>query len=169
MMAAMKIRHELQYDASPADVFAMLADPNFREKVCQAQKSNSCTVSIEPAGIEPSGGQMSVIVDQKRPSDGIPGFARKIVGDEIQLVQSEDWSDSANAALTVVIPGKPGRFDATITLTGSESGSVETIDGDLVVSIPLLSGKLEKLIAGLLDEALRVEKRVARAWLAGDR
>lgn len=169
MMAAMKIRHELQYDASPADVFAMLADPNFREKVCQAQKSNSCTVSIEPAGIEPSDGQMTVIVDQKRPAEGIPGFARKIVGDEIQLVQSEDWSDSANAALTVVIPGKPGRFDATITLTGSESGSVETIDGDLVVSIPLLSGKLEKLIAGLLDEALRVEKRVARAWLAGDR
>lgn len=164
MMSAMKIRHELQYDASPAEVFAMLADPDFREKVCQAQKSNSCTVSIEP-----SGGQMSVVVDQKRPSEGIPGFARKIVGDEIQLVQSEDWSDSANAALTVVIPGKPGRFDATITLTGSESGSVETIDGDLVVSIPLLSGKLEKLIAGLLDEALRVEKRVARAWLAGDR
>ena len=164
MMAAMKIRHELQYDASPANVYTMLADPDFREKVCQAQKSNSCTVNIAPGG-----GQMSVVVDQKRPSEGIPSFARKIVGDEIQLVQSEDWSDSANAALTVVIPGKPGRFNATITLTGNESRAVETIDGDLVVGIPLLSGKLEKLIAGLLDDALRVEQKVGRAWLAGDR
>ena len=164
MMAAMKIRHQLKYDASSAEVYAMFADPAFREKVCQAQKANSCTVRIEP-----DGGHMSVVIDQKRPSGGIPSFARKIVGDEIQLVQSEHWSDSANAALKVVIPGKPGQLNGTITVTGNESGAVETIDGDLVVSIPLLSGKLERLIAGLLDEALRVEEKVAQAWLAGDR
>jgi len=164
MMAGMKIRHQLQYDASPAEVYAMLADSAFREKVCHAQKVNSCTVTIEP-----SGGQMSVVVDQKRPSEGIPNFARKIVGDEIQLVQSEDWSDSGNAALKVAIPGKPGQLNGTITVTGDDAGSVEIVDGDLVVNIPLLGGKLEKLIAGLLDNALRVEQKVGRAWLAGDR
>ena len=142
----------------------MLADPAFRETVCQAQKVSSCTVSIKP-----SGGYISVVIDQKRPSESIPNFARKIVGDEIQLVQSEDWSDSANAALKVVIPGKPGQLNGTITVAGNESGAIQTIEGDLVVSIPLLGGKLEKLIAGLLADALRVEQKVARVWLAGDR
>jgi hypothetical protein len=32
MMTAMKMRHETRYDASPADVHAMLSDPAFRQK-----------------------------------------------------------------------------------------------------------------------------------------
>ena len=32
----MKFSHRMTYDAAPADVLAMLADPAFREKVCVA-------------------------------------------------------------------------------------------------------------------------------------
>ena len=34
MMTAMKMRHEIRYDASPADVYAMLSDPAFRQRGC---------------------------------------------------------------------------------------------------------------------------------------
>ena len=37
------------------------------------------------------------------------------------------------------------------------------------VSLPLVGGKLEQLIADVLGSALRNEQRVGRAWLAGDR
>ncbi|MBA2465483.1 MAG: DUF2505 family protein, partial [Nocardioidaceae bacterium] len=40
--------------------------------------------------------------------------------------------------------------------------------GEVKVSIPLVAGKLERLISDLLASALRSEQRVGRAWLAGD-
>ena len=160
----MRFRHQQRYDAPPAEVHAMLADPVFREKVCRAQKATTATVSIEPAGAG-----MSVLVDQTRPSEGIPGFARKIVGDTIRIVQSEDWSSGTAAALEVRIPGKPGELIGTIAVAEDGTGTVETIDGDLKVSVPLLGAKLESLISGLLAEALVAEQKVGRAWLRGDR
>ena len=160
----MRFRHEQSYDAPADRVHEMLADPAFRNRVCAAQEATSCTVSIEP-----NGAGMSVTVDQRRPSDGIPGFARKIVGDEIRIVQREDWSDQTKAVLTVTIPGKPGELNGTVTVVGDGDRTVETIDGDLRVNIPVLGAKLEQLIAELLGEALDVEQEIGRSWLAGER
>lgn len=160
----MRFRHQQRYDAPPAEVHAMLAERAFRDKVCRAQQAHTATVSIER-----DGPGMSVVVDQARPSDGIPAFARKFVGDEIRIVQREDWSGPTHAALEVRIPGKPGELDGTVTLTGDGSGTVHSIDGELKVAIPMFGGKLEALISGLLAEALDVEQTVGRAWLRGER
>jgi hypothetical protein len=159
-----RFRHRQKYDASPAEVLAMLGDPAFREQVCRAQHAHKSEVTIKP-----DGAGMSVVVDQTRPSDGIPGFARKIVGDEIRIVQREEWADASRARLDVTIPGKPGELKGHIKLAGHGAGSVETIDGELGVSIPLLGAKLEGLISGMLTEALEAEHRVGVAWLAGAR
>jgi uncharacterized protein YndB with AHSA1/START domain len=40
----MKFRHDLTYDAPPADVFAMLADPELRPAACAAQDVISAAV-----------------------------------------------------------------------------------------------------------------------------
>ena len=160
----MKIRHEMTYDASPAEVHAMLAEPAFREKVCAAMHATRREVSIDP---DPSG--MRVVVDQTQPAKGIPSFATKIVGDEIRIVQTEGWNGSNDASLLVEIPGKPGSLRGTITLTADGAGTVETVEGDIKVSIPLVGGKLEKLIGDMLVAALKTENRVGRGWLAGER
>lgn len=160
MMAAMKIHHEFRYDASPDAVHAMLGDPAFRERVCEAQHVTGCSVSVDgdPAALQ-------VEVDQRRPADGIPGFAKKFVGDEIQIVQRETWDGSTDAALSVTIPGKPGELHGTITLRPDGDGTLETVSGELSVSVPLVGGKLEKLVADILGAALRTEHRVGREWL----
>ena len=49
--------------------------------------------------VEPRGAGMSVVVDQTQPSRGIPSFAQKVVGDEIRIVQREEWDDGSRAAL----------------------------------------------------------------------
>ena len=46
----MQFRHEQSYDAPADRVHEMLADPDFRKRVCAAQKATACTVSIEPDG-----------------------------------------------------------------------------------------------------------------------
>lgn len=160
----MKFQHELTYDATPAQVFAMLSDPAFRERVCQAQRVAECSVSID--GDDRA---RSVVVDQKRPSDGVPSAAKKFVGDQIHIRQSESWEGGTDAALEVAIPGKPAQLTGGIALRANGGGTVETVSGDVKVSIPLVGGKLEKMIGDLFASALRAEERVGRAWLAGDR
>jgi carbon monoxide dehydrogenase subunit G len=160
----MKFSHTMTYDAPPADVQAMLADPVFREKVCAAMNAVRHDVSIDG-----SGKGMKVVVDQTQPAQGIPSFAKKFVGDEIRIVQRESWKDESKASLTVEIPGKPGDFKGDIDLDDDGDGTKETVAGEIKVKIPMVGGKLEGLIGDLLRSALKSEERVGRAWLAGDR
>lgn len=158
---AVKFSHEMSYDASPEEVAAMLADRDFREQVCKAMDSTRHDVSVEGAGKG-----MKVVVDQTQPARGIPSFAKKFVGDSIQIVQRESWSSETAATLLLEIPGKPGQLDGDIRLAVDGDGTVETVAGDLKVKVPVVGGKLEGLVADLLKSALRTEQKVGRAWLA---
>lgn len=160
----MRIRHELEYDAAPADVYAMLADPAFREKVCAAMDTVSHDVAVDDAGQG-----MSVRIDMVQRTHGVPGFAKKVVGDQTRIIQSEHWSDGTGADLELEIPGKPGHIRGRITLTGEATRTVEAFDGEIKVNIPLVGGKLEGLIEKLFLSGMDTEQRVGAAWLAGER
>lgn len=160
----MRFSYEIKYDAAPADVYAMLSETSFRERVCEAGGATEHAVEISP-----SGSGMEVLVDQTQPADGIPSFATKFVGDKIQIVQRESWNSQSEAALDVTIPGKPGHVKGSVTLAADGSGTLETVEGEVKVHIPLIGGKLESLIADLLKSALRSEQKVGEAWLDGSR
>jgi carbon monoxide dehydrogenase subunit G len=163
----MKFSHEIRYDATPEQVYAMLVDPDFREAVCEAA---TATVRYDvDVDVDASGDEAVVRVEQFQPSTHIPSFARKFVGDEIEVRQTEKWSDPSRASLLVEIPGKPGRLTGTVSLAAEDDGTVETVSGDLKVGIPMVGGKLESMISDLLKVALRSEEKVGRSWLARDR
>ena len=108
-----------------------------------------------------------VLIDQVQTADGIPGFAKKFVGDEINLVQTETWYDAENARVEVVIPGKPGEMTGTVNLSESGGVTTEHVEMTIKVNIPLVGGKIEGLIADLLRKALKAENAVGREYLAG--
>ena len=157
----MRFEHTLRYDAPSHAVFAMLGDAVFREQVCEAQHTTEATATVD--GVDDT---MTVTVDQRRPADGIPSFAKKFVGDSIHIRQHEEWSSATDARLEVGIPGKPGHLKGTITLRPNGDGTVETVSGEIRVHIPIVGGKIEGLIAELLEHALKAEQRVGTAWLA---
>jgi hypothetical protein len=160
----MRIRHQLKYDASPEDVYAMLSDPAFRQRVCAAMDTVSHDVAID----ETDAG-MSVRIDMVQHTHGVPGFAKKIVGDQTRIIQSEQWAETRAADLQVEIPGKPGHIRGRITLSGDASGTVEAFDGEATVSIPFVGGKLEGVIEKLFLKGMDTEQGVGAAWLAGER
>ena len=160
----MRIRHQLKYDASPDEVFAMLADPAFRERVLTAMDTVSHDVAVTPAG-----DTTTVRIDMVQRVRGIPGFATKVVGDQTRVVQSERWADRRSAELELEIPGKPGHVRGTITLTGDGAGTEETFEGEVTVSIPLVGAKLEGVVEKLFVSGMDTEQRVGTAWLAGVR
>jgi hypothetical protein len=158
---AKRITHDLTYDAPLADVAAMLADPAFREEVCEHQR-----VLRHDVDVTGSGEGMRVRVEQVQAARGLPSFATKIVGDEIQIVQSEVWTSADHGDIVVEIPGKPGEMSGTANLRESGGVTTETVDLTVKVAIPLVGGKIEGLIADLLLKALKAENTVGRAWLA---
>ena len=116
--------------------------------------------------VEPRGDGTQVRIEQVQPAVGIPSFARKFVGDEIQIVQTESWGSADRADVTVTIPGKPGDMTGHAVLAESGGRTTETVDLTVKVGIPLVGGKLEGLIADLLLKALKTEERVGHEWLA---
>lgn len=155
-----RLVHELTYDAPMVDVATMLADPAFREEVCDHQGVLRRLVSVETddTGTE-------VTIDQVQAAHGIPSFARKFVGDEINIVQEETWATPDEGVIRVTIPGKPGEISGTARLTESGGVTTEKVDLTVKVNIPLVGGKIEGLISDLLLKALRAENHVGRDYL----
>jgi hypothetical protein len=159
---ATRLTYDLTYEAPLIAVGEMLMDAAFREQVCDAQLALRKTVTVGQ-----DGGGMKVVLDTVQAAEGIPGYAKRLVGDEIQLVQTERWSDIENARLEVVIPGKPGQMSGTLALRESGGTTTETVDLEIRVGIPLVGGKVESLIADLMRKALRAENAVGRQYLTG--
>ena len=155
----------LQYPGRTVEeVRAMLGDPEFRQAVCTYQQVEDSGVTIE----EYDDGSMTVDLERTYGTALVPSFARKFVGATIDLLQREEWSTPTQATFEVSIPGKPGEMNGTARLVQDGPDTVENIAMDVRVSIPLVGGKLEDLIAGLLKDAFRAENKVGLKWLAGE-
>ncbi|GAA4808255.1 DUF2505 domain-containing protein [Nocardioides caeni] len=160
----MDYRRELRYDAAPADVFAMLADPSFREKVGAAQDVVSMDVTVTPKGAG-----ASILIDQVQNTAGLPAIAKKIAGDTTRALVREEWSGPTSASIEITAPGKPTRASGTVTVVADGGGTRYVQELEVTVKVPLIAGKLEKLMADNIDAGLTVEHTVGVAWLNGER
>ena len=164
MMAPMLFRHELTYAAPPDEVFAMLADPAFREKVCAAQDVVSAEITLTP-----NGSGFDLVSEQVQDTAGLPSIAKKIVGDTTTAVLTEHWDDASVGTLAIEAPGKPTSARGSITLQATASGTTEVIELEIKVKVPLIGGKLEGLMADTIKSGIEIEQTVGAAWLAGER
>lgn len=151
-----KLTKQLTYDAPAEDVAAMLDDVLFREAVLERQRVVRGTVDID--------GDVARI-EQVRSADEIPAFARKFVGDEIVIVQTETWTSAHGADVGLAIPGKPGDAVGTLVLVEAGGTTTETVELEVSVRIPLVGGKIEAMIADMVGHALDVEHEVGVEWL----
>lgn len=157
-----KIQQDLRYDGATVEqVAAMLGTKEFREAVCDYQRVLHRSVTVEE-----DGDVRKVVIDQGHGTDRLPGFAKKIVGETINIVQSETWTGGTHGDITVTVPGKPGEMTGTATLVPDDGGVTEKVDMTVTVRLPLIGGKVEGLIADMLTKALRAEHHVGREWLA---
>lgn len=160
----MKFRHELSYDAPPDEVFAMLVDPAFRAKVCEAQGVVSHDITLTP-----NDAGFTLVNDQVQDTAGLPSIAKKIVGDTTRAVIEEDWTSRTGGTVSITAPGKPTTATGTVRLEARGGGTTEVVELDVKVKVPVIGGKLEKLMAENIEAGLDVEQGVGTAWLGGQR
>lgn len=162
----MKIATTAEYTATPDEVFAVLSDPAFQEAKCVA------TAAIKhSAKVETSAGATVITTERVLPSDGLPDFARGMVGNTLKVVERQEWgapgADGARKGkVTMEVVGAPLVLQGTLSLAPQGSGSVEVIDADLKAKIPLLGGQVEKAAAPPIREAFEIEIATAHEWLS---
>lgn len=162
MMTPMRLRHELAYDAPPADVLAMIGDPLFWDRVGKANDVISWTPTVST-----DAGAVRVVIDEEQRTAGVPSFAKKIVGESTRVIITQVWRGQ-EASYEIETPGKPTHVHGTATLSENGTGSVLVYDLEVKASVPLIGGKLEKLVVDLTKEGFDKEQAVGAAWLAGE-
>lgn len=159
----MKFRHELRYEAAFDEVLAMRSDPAYRARLAAAAEVPESTTTVREED-----GTVHIRIEEQRPTQGVPGFAKKIVGDLTHTLITESWSGTAGT-FEVETPGKPMHVAGSISAAPGEDHVVLVFDLEANASVPLIGGKLERLTADLTAEGLALEQELGAAWLAGER
>jgi Protein of unknown function (DUF2505) len=167
MMSPMDLNLSSAYDATPEEVFAIITDATFREQACEATKAISYEVTVSD-----SGDDRVVEVRREMPSDQIPDFARRFVGKTLTIVQTETWHpagpDGARQAdVRGEITGTPVTLNGTAALRPEGGTTVQAVDLDIKVAVPLIGRKLERFVADAIRAGLEKEHELGRAWQDG--
>ncbi len=149
----------LVYSAPLEKVLSMLFDPGFREAVCDAQHALSRSVVVE--GSAESG---KVSIDYEQDTSRAPSFVTRIIGEKMSVQQREQWSGS-RASVELALPGKPGEMRGTMRLAEAGGVTTQEVSFDIAVRVPLVGGKIERLIEEILLKGLERENLVGREWL----
>jgi hypothetical protein len=159
----MHLRHQLRYDAPAGEVRAMLTDPAYWDRVAVATDAISSTTTVEQVGAD-----TRVRTDQDQRVVGVPSFAKKFVGDSTRAIKLQTWTGSTST-FEVQTPGKPTHIAGAARLTEEGGATVLTYDLEVRASVPLVGGKLEKLVGDYTVAGFEKEREVGAAWLKGER
>ncbi len=160
----MKLSHTTTYDATLDEVYAMLTDPTFRERAARA--SGVLEVDVE---VTAQGDGAQVRMDQVQPLQGVPSFATKFAGDTTKATIVETWTSRSSSDLEITTPGKPTRITGGYRLSEIGGRTTQQFEGECKVSVPLIGGKLEKVMGDLFVQGRDKEAAAGAAWLKGDR
>jgi len=153
------------YPASPDRILAMLADPEYVNAKYTALQDRK----FEVLQLEQTPGGLTLKVDRQVEAN-LPDIAKKVLGDTNQLVQTEVWSKSGSGyacEVTIASPGKPVTIGGTMNITPEGEGKSKwAVDFSIKASVPLIGGKIEKIIAEETQANLAKEYKFNTDWLA---
>jgi hypothetical protein len=164
MMSGMELKLSASYDATPEEVFAIVTDATFREQACQKTKALSYDVKVSE-----SGGDTIVRVSREMPSDDVPDIARKFVGATLTVVQTETWhpagaDGSRHADVAGEIANTPVTLKGSASITANGAQTVQAIDLDVKVAVPLIGRRIEPFVVDAVRSGLEKEHDLGRDW-----
>ncbi len=129
----------------PVDtVLEMFSDRAYFEK----KYKNLGFSDIEVLDCDKSGDRFLIKVRYAATSDApIPQFAKKVLGDKNIVTQQDEWNlKSKTGRITIDVKGVPVKLGCEMRLQPEGKGSVNRMSWSISCGIPLIGGKLEKII-----------------------
>jgi Protein of unknown function (DUF2505) len=161
-----RVTAHIRYTAAPSAVFEMLTNKTFQDRKLSQTGALSWEVQVR---LEHGGA--SIVGRRELPTDQIPDTFKALVGQKISIVQTETWGPaepdgSRTGTLDIEMGGAPVRMTGTLTLSATDGGTLELVDGDLKARVPLIGGRIERAVEPAVRAAIEAEERIGRAWLA---
>jgi hypothetical protein len=107
----------------------------------------------------PDGG-IDVAISRELPA-GVPGFLERFLPKDGRVVQHERWGAILDGVCTgswwVEVPGAPAELGGTSSLSGSGPASVQLIDGQVTVRVPLIGGRAEAFLVEVTEKLMTRE------------
>jgi hypothetical protein len=125
-------------------------------------------------GAESGSNTIEVVTLQVVRSHNLPGLVTQVHSGDLCIRREETWSPVTDGAATASIRGSI--LDAPVNLLGTavlspiaaSGGARLEVRVTVHVRIPLIGGKLEKLIGGQLAAVLEDEQRFTTTWIANN-
>ena len=161
-----KVTATMTYEATCDEVFAM-----FRERPYIEQKILRTGGTNPEINVVDVGSDVEITTIRDLPAQ-VPGFVKAFTGDQIHVVEKARWSPADDlgartAAVTLVFEGTPSTISGTLSLHPAPQGCVVDAVFEVKATVPLIGGKIESVIAGEVERAIRQENRVGVAYLTG--
>ncbi len=145
--------------------FALLSSEDWAGVRAERVRDGSRVVRRE---VGPDGG-VTLVVSRELPA-GVPGFLERFLPKDGRVTQTDRWGpptgDTRAGTWSVELPGAPARLGGTMRLEPSATGSRFVLDGEVSVKVPLVGGKAESYVAGMVEKLAAKEGQVLRAALA---
>ncbi|HEV7648265.1 MAG TPA: DUF2505 domain-containing protein [Actinophytocola sp.] len=128
------------------------------------------------------GGKNAALLDHSRDGDRVtfrmrqgvdasrlPGAVRSMLNGDLVVEREERWQPDGGAYAgrsRVSITGVPGDIEGRSRVAAAGSGTALVITAQVRVGIPLIGGKIEKVVAEQVGKLLATEGEYADKWLA---
>lgn len=155
------------YPADVEQVLAMLADEEFLRHKAEALGHRDFAV----LDISETGGTTTITTKRTVPV-ALPDFARKFLSPTNETTQTDVWNapaadGSRDGVWNIAVAGAPVRMSGTVRLgPAGSTGCTNTIRGQLKVAVPLVGGRLEKMLVEQTGRVIDAEGEFGRRWLA---
>lgn len=102
---------------------------------------------------------------QQRSDITVPDFAKKFMAEYNTVIQQDTWDTATGVGrLDIEIKGMPIKVSADMKVTGDKTAT-NTLTWNISCSIPLLGGKLEKILADDIREKAKADAALTNSLL----
>jgi hypothetical protein len=160
---ATKLQHPVTYPLRLERVRAAVSDRAYWEALAASVEKSPGEVK----SVEVSGDRVTVELTQRIPSDKLPSVVTSLVSGDLAIERTMSWTFSDTAAdgtFRATVPGTPATTDGSFRLREDGETTVAEFDGSVTVKIPLVGGKIEKLISQNMLTLFDAERDFTVAW-----
>ena len=158
MASRVELRH--RYPESLERIREVLTDPDYlRDKMHAVGGLRAELVSREQ---DEHG--ITIVLHHAVPGDALPSLLRSVRPEGLTIRRTEIWTDSGGSVYAVV-DGLPGTITVGMHLEPDPTGCVLGAQLTAEVPLPLLSGKVEKMIVDNVAKLMAAEYQFTLDWL----
>ncbi|SFQ41368.1 Protein of unknown function [Amycolatopsis arida] len=162
-----RIEHRAEFRRSVADVYRAEADEAaLRDRLAELGGRHA---ELSAHAETPDGVRYRLV--QGIDADHLPSAVRAVHKGDLVVHREQEWhraGDGYAGTARAGVDGVPGRIEARTEITAEGDVTVLRATGEVTVRIPLLGGKLERLIAEQVTTLLRREAEFTARWLDRD-